>query len=395
MELNVEGLAAVSLFLANVIVVIVVIGTYCRMTRYEESNHIHIVNALREAREAGREMKIASRELLRAAERGGVAGPGMGPGLAHAGDHQLSATDLRAIAELPQLVRQLLGAYGSDHESAPGAEVGGADDGLERMPWPERAQEMDQEQLESLKQSHRKEVERILAQRRRVQMELSHARERLEESSRLLNSFRARATQSLSDKADLNAARQRAERAERTAARLQRELEEAALNPQAMTGSPGKPAAADPATLKKLEKEAQAQREQLADAARTIEKLRRDLEVLSADPPQHDEPSPADNESARQKLEKEIEQLNGRVEELEDSLRRNLVEKNFIEEHYLKEAQKQREAEALLAMPAPIQPAEPAQTQAPEPDPGPEPEQDQTLEKAEVERSDTSTRPAP
>ncbi|MFY7866093.1 hypothetical protein [Roseateles sp.] len=374
MELNVEGLAAVSLFLANVVVIIVVIGTYWRMTRYEESNHIHIVNALRESREAGREMKIASRELLRAAERGGAGGPGLGL----AGDHQLSASDLRAIAELPQLVRQLLGAYGSDHESMPGAESGGADDGVEPMRWPERAQEMDQEQLESLKQSHRKEVERILAQRRRVQMELSHARERLEESSRLLNNFRARATQSLSDKADLNAARQRAERAERTAARLQRELEEAALNPQAMTGSPGKPAAADPAALKKLEKEAQAQREQLADAARTIEKLRRDLEVLSADPPQHDEPSPSDNESARHKLEKEIEKLNGRVEELEDSLRRNLVEKNFIEEHYLKESQKQREAEALLAMPAPVQPAEAPQSQE-EKDP----------------RDDASARPAP
>jgi hypothetical protein len=197
-------------------------------------------------------------------------------------------------------------------------------------------------------------------------VELAQARERLEESSRLLNNFRSRTSQALNDQAEITAARQRAEqaraqmqqwqekhglaetraeRAERTAARLQRELETMALNPEVAEGPQAKAAGGDPAALKKLEREAQAQREQLAEAGQTIEKLRRDLAVLSADPPQHDDQDADQSatEDLRKQLEKEIEKLNGRVEELEDSLQRNLVEKNFIEEHYLAETRKQRE----------------------------------------------------
>ena len=44
----------------------------------------------------------------------------------------------------------------------------------------------------------------------------------------------------------------------------------------------------------------------------------------------------------RAKLEKEIAKLNGRIEELEDSLKRNLVEKSFIEQHYLDVTAKER-----------------------------------------------------
>jgi hypothetical protein len=360
MSLTLESLAALSLFLANVIVIIVVIGTYWRMTRYEESNHIHIVNALRETREAGRAMKSASNELMRVAERG------LGTGGHGGGDH-LSPADLRGLNELPLLMRQLLNTFGMDHSADASKES------PDHLPWPEHASDMNEESLEALKRSHRNEVERMVAQRRRVQLELAHARERLEESSRLLNNFRTRTSQTLNDQAEINAARQRAEqaraqmqqwqekhgmaetraeRAERTAARLQRELETLALNPDAPDAPTGVAMAVDPGALKKLEREAKAQREQLADAAETIEKLRRDLAVLSADPPQHEgeeveQNQASDLDDARKRLEKEIEQLNGRVEELEDSLHRNLVEKNFIEEHYLAETRKQREEEVV------------------------------------------------
>ena len=349
-----ESLAALSLFLANLVVIIVVIGTYWRMTRYEESNHIHIVNALRETREAGRAMKAAANELMRVAERGG----GMGGGAA-----DMASADLRGLTELPLLMRQLLNTFGVEGGSSADAQESS------RLPWPEHASDMNEEGLDALKRSHRNEVERMVAQRRRVQVELAQARERLEESSRLLNNFRSRTGQALNDQAEINAVRQRAEqaraqmqqwqekhgmaetraeRAERTAARLQRELETLALNPlPAEAAAANAAAVSDTATLKKLEREAQAQRDQLAEAGQTIEKLRRDLSVLSADPPQHDDQA-ADpegesaTEDARKQLEKEIEKLNGRVEELEDSLKRNLVEKNFIEEHYLAETRKQR-----------------------------------------------------
>ena len=379
MSLTLESLAALSLFLANVIVIIVVIGTYWRMTRYEESNHIHIVNALRETREAGRTMKSASNELMRQAERGVGAGAG-GGGL---GGDAMSTVDLRALTELPLLMRQLLNTFGMDAGHGAGADP--AHDGAEHLAWPERASELDEAGLEALKRSHRNEVERMVAQRRRVQLELAQARERLEESSRLLNNFRTRTSQTLNDQAELNASRQRAEqaraqmqqwqdkhgmaetraeRAERTAARLQRELETLALNPDAAAAPPGAAAAAvDPGALKKLEREAKAQREQLAEAGETIEKLRRDLAVLSADPPQHDDalgPDLAqadDLDEARQRLEKEIEKLHGRVEDLEGSLQRNLVEKNFIEEHYLAETRKQREEADAASTPSFDKPA--------------------------------------
>ena len=352
MELTVEGIAGVSLFLANIVVIIVVIATYWRMTQYEESNHIHIVNALRETRDASREAKIASHELMRVAEgRGGSGGGAFGGGM---------PPDLQALNELPQLVRSLINNYGMD--SAADREQREA----EREPWPAHANEMDQEKMERLKRSHRNEVDRLLAQRQRVQMELGRTRERLEESLRNQSHGRARpGAASAGDAGELAAAKQRleqlrgqvtqaqeratsfeirAERAERTSARLQRELEDLALRgpseaPQGAAAADAPPSAS---AIKALEREAQAQREQLATAERTIQKLRHDLEVLSADPPGHDEPPDEAVVETRAKLEKEIEKLKGRIEELEDSLKRNLVEKGFIEQHYLDVTAKER-----------------------------------------------------
>lgn len=356
MELTVEGVAAVSLFLANVVVIIVVIATYWRMTRYEESNHIHIVNALRETRDAGREMKIAAHELMRVAEgRGGAVNSNFGGA---------QAPDMHLLSELPEMVRTLINSYGMD------TAADRAQREADREPWPAHAHEMNAEQMERLKRSHRNEVDRLLAQRQRVQVELGRTRERLEESLRQISSLRARTgggggNASGADSAELASTRQRleqlrgqvqqaqerasgfelrAERAERTAARLQRELEDLALggSAEASAASPGSEAPPNAAAIKALEREAQAQREQLATAERTIQKLRHDLEVLSADPPTHDEPVDEAVLETKAKLEKEIEKLKGRIEELEDSLKRNLVEKGFIEQHYLEVTAKER-----------------------------------------------------
>ncbi|MCZ8076609.1 MAG: hypothetical protein O9341_21020 [Paucibacter sp.] len=357
MELTVEGVAAVSLFLANVVVIIVVIATYWRMTRYEESNHIHIVNALRETRDAGREMKIAAHELMRVAEgRGGAANSNFGGA---------QAPDMHLLSELPEMVRTLINSYGMD------TAADRAQREAEREPWPAHAHEMNAEQMERLKRSHRNEVDRLLAQRQRVQVELGRTRERLEESLRQIGSLRGRAgggaggSAGGADSAELASTRQRleqlrgqvqqaqerasgfelrAERAERTAARLQRELEDLALRGPGESSSAAAGADAPPnaAAIKALEREAQAQREQLATAERTIQKLRHDLEVLSADPPAHDEPVDEAVLETKAKLEKEIEKLKGRIEELEDSLKRNLVEKGFIEQHYLEVTAKER-----------------------------------------------------
>lgn len=349
MELTVEGIAGVSLFLANVVVIIVVIATYWRMTRYEESNHIHIVNALRETRDAGREMKIAAHELIRVAEgRGGSGGGAFGGGL---------PPDMQALNELPQLVRSLINNYGMDSSAEREQRE------AEREPWPAQAHEMDQEKMERLKRSHRNEVDRLLAQRQRVQMELGRTRERLEESLRNQIHGRARPGAASGDAGELAAAKQRldqlrgqvtqaqdratsfeirAERAERTAARLQRELEDLALRGPADAAPSAAEAPPSASAIKALEREAQAQREQLATAERTIQKLRHDLEVLSADPPGHDEAPDEAVVETRAKLEKEIAKLNGRIEELEDSLKRNLVEKSFIEQHYLDVTSKER-----------------------------------------------------
>ena len=349
MELTVEGIAGVSLFLANVVVIIVVIATYWRMTRYEESNHIHIVNALRETRDAGREMKIAAHELMRVAEgRGGSGGGAFGGGL---------PPDMQALNELPQLVRSLINNYGMDSSAEREQRE------AEREPWPAQAHEMDQEKMERLKRSHRNEVDRLLAQRQRVQMELGRTRERLEESLRNQSQGRVRPGAASGDAGELAAAKQRleqlrgqvtqaqdratsfeirAERAERTAARLQRELEDLALRGPADAAPAAAEAPPSASAIKALEREAQAQREQLAAAERTIQKLRHDLEVLSADPPGHDEAPDEAVVETRAKLEKEIAKLNGRIEELEDSLKRNLVEKSFIEQHYLDVTAKER-----------------------------------------------------
>jgi len=348
LELSLDGLAAVSLFVANVVVGVVSIGTYWRMTRYEQSNHLHIVNALRETRDAGREAKIATRELLRMVER-----QEQGRGVA------LQASDLEALRELPQLLRLLLegsGREGDDAEQEP----------AQRLRWPDTVQELNQESLDQLKRSHRNEVDRMLAQRRHLQMELAGARERLEENARVLNSFRSRTSQSLQSQVELSGARQqleqtranmlqlqdklaqmetRADKAERNVARLQRDLEEAALRPgEATPAAQAQTEQASRETLLGLEREAQAQRDQLADAERTIQKLRRDLEILAADPPEHGGESAAEpgHDQARARLEAEVEQLKARVDDLQDALRRNVVEKEFIEEHYLAETRKRQ-----------------------------------------------------
>jgi len=346
LELSLDGLAAVSLFVANVVVGVVAIGTYWRMTRYEQSNHLHIVNALRETRDAGREAKIATRELLRMVER-----QEQGRGAA------LQASDLEALRELPQLLRLLLEGAGRDGDDA-------AQEPAQRLHWPDTVQELNQESLDQLKRSHRNEVDRMLAQRRHLQMELAGARERLEENARVLNSFRSRTSQSLQSQVELSGARQqleqtranmlqlqdklaqmetRADKAERNVARLQRDLQEAALRPgEATPAAQAQTEQASRETLLSLEREAQAQRDQLADAERTIQKLRRDLEILAADPPDHGGGPAAEpgHDQARARLEAEVEQLKARVDDLQDALRRNVVEKEFIEEHYLAETRK-------------------------------------------------------
>lgn len=344
LELSLDGLAAVSLFVANVVVGVVAIGTYWRMTRYEQSNHLHIVNALRETRDAGREAKIATRELLRMVER-----QEQGRGAA------LQASDLEALRELPQLLRLLLEGAGREGDD-------GARESAQRLHWPDSVQELNQEGLDQLKRSHRNEVDRMLAQRRHLQMELAGARERLEENARVLNSFRSRTSQSLQSQVELSGARQqleqtranmlqlqdklaqmetRADKAERNVARLQRDLEEAALRPGEATAQ-AQTEQASRETLLGLEREAQAQRDQLADAERTIQKLRRDLEILAADPPDHGgEPTgEPGHDQARARLDAEVEQLKARVDDLQEALRRNVVEKEFIEEHYLAETRK-------------------------------------------------------
>ncbi|WP_269633834.1 hypothetical protein [Pelomonas sp. BJYL3] len=342
LEFSLDSLAVVAVFVANAAVMVITIGTYWRMTRYEQSNHIHIVNALRETRDAGREMKIAAHELIRIAERGGVGGGG-----------GLGSAELGQLDELMKLVRGLLDAYGGQDEEA---EAGDEPE----VRWPDTAHEMSSELMEQLRRSHRNEVDRLVAQRRRMQVELGLTRERLDDALKQLSASRHRGggggsagggpelqvlrqqldgvrsqLQQAQDRQYL--AETRAEKAERMATKLQKELEEMALAP--------KPAAQNnqaPEMMKLLEREALMLREQLAEAERTIQKLRAELAALAANPPEHADAQAVDE--IRERLERELEQLRGKIDDLQDALKRNQVEKEFIEEHYLKEAQKNEEA---------------------------------------------------
>lgn len=341
LEFSLDSLAVVSVFVANAAVMVITIGTYWRMTRYEQSNHIHIVNALRETRDAGREMKIAAHELIRIAERGGVGGGGGGG---------LGPAELGQLDELMKLVRGLLDAYGSE------------DDGEDASPepearWPDSAHEMNSELMEQLRRSHRNEVDRLVAQRRRMQVELGLTRERLDDALKQLSASRHRGG-SAGASPELQVLRQqldgvrsqlqqaqdrqylaetRAEKAERMNNKLQKELEEMALAPKAAAQN-----TQAPEMMKLLEREALMLREQLAEAERTIQKLRAELAALAANPPEHVDQQAVDE--IRERLEREVEQLRGKIDDLQDALKRNQVEKEFIEDHYLKEAQKNEEA---------------------------------------------------
>ncbi|MGM9512711.1 hypothetical protein ACS5PK_00470 [Roseateles sp. DB2] len=341
LEFSLDSLAVVAVFVANAAVMVITIGTYWRMTRYEQSNHIHIVNALRETRDAGREMKIAAHELIRIAERGGVGGGG-----------GLGAAELSQLDELMKLVRGLLDAYGGEDAAEEGDEP--------EVRWPDSAHEMSSELMEQLRRSHRNEVDRLVAQRRRMQVELGLTRERLDDALKQLSATRHRGgggggagggpelqvlrqqldsvrsqLQQAQDRQYL--AETRAEKAERMTAKLQKELEEMALAPKgAAQNNHGSE------MMKLLEREALMLREQLAEAERTIQKLRAELAALAANPPEHADPQAVDE--IRERLEREVEQLRGKIDDLQDALKRNQVEKDFIEEHYLKEAQKNDEA---------------------------------------------------
>ncbi len=341
LEFSLDSLAVVAVFVANAAVMVITIGTYWRMTRYEQSNHIHIVNALRETRDAGREMKIAAHELIRIAERGGVGGGG-----------GLGSAELGQLDELMKLVRGLLDAYGGQDEEA---EAGDEPE----VRWPDAAHEMSSELMEQLRRSHRNEVDRLVAQRRRMQVELGLTRERLDDALKQLSASRHRGgggsagggpelqvlrqqldgvrsqLQQAQDRQYL--AETRAEKAERMNAKLQKELEEMALAPK--SSAPNNQA---PEMMKLLEREALMLREQLAEAERTIQKLRAELAALAANPPEHADAQAVDE--IRERLERELEQLRGKIDDLQDALKRNQVEKEFIEEHYLKEAQKNEEA---------------------------------------------------
>ena len=342
LEFSLDSLAVVAVFVANAAVMVITIGTYWRMTRYEQSNHIHIVNALRETRDAGREMKIAAHELIRIAERGGVGGGGGG----------LGPAELGQLDELMKLVRGLLDAYGGQDDAA---EQGDEPE----VRWPDSAHEMSSELMEQLRRSHRNEVDRLVAQRRRMQVELGLTRERLDDALKQLSASRHRGGSGSSGGGpELQVLRQqldsvrlqlqqaqdrqylaetRAEKAERMTTKLQKELEEMALAPK-----PSAQNSQAPEMMKLLEREALMLREQLAEAERTIQKLRAELAALAANPPEHADPQAVDD--IRERLEREVEQLRGKIDDLQDALKRNQVEKDFIEEHYLKEAQKNDEA---------------------------------------------------
>lgn len=344
LEFSLDSLAVVSVFVANAAVMVITIGTYWRMTRYEQTNHIHIVNALRETRDAGREMKIAAHELIRIAERGGVGGGGGG------GGGGLGTAELQQLDELMKLVRGLLDAYGSEDD---GEDAGPEDE----VRWPDSAHEMNSELMEQLRRSHRNEVDRLVAQRRRMQVELGLTRERLDDALKQLSASRHRGGSSGASP-ELQVLRQqldgvrsqlqqaqdrqylaetRAEKAERMSAKLQKELEDLALAPKAAAQN-----TQAPEMMKLLEREALMLREQLAEAERTIQKLRAELAALAANPPEHVDEQAMDE--IRERLEREVEQLRGKIDDLQDALKRNQVEKEFIEEHYLKEAQKNEEA---------------------------------------------------
>ena len=341
LDVTLEGLAAVSLFVVNAVVVIVAVGTYWRMTRYEQSNHIHIVNALRETRDAGREMKIAAHELMRIAERAGVGGQ------SHFGAPQ--QVDLQGLEELPELVRKLLDSYGID------ADDEDPDFEEEAKPeWPESPAGMSYELYDQLKRSHRNEVERLLAQRRRMQMELGRTRERLEEAQRSrtrgalasnsaeLTAARQRLEQAQQQQSQLRdklaLAEQRATNAERSAARLQKDLEELATAPGDVGSAAGDASGSSRAELRQLKTENEDLRDRLSNADRQIEKLRRDLEELAAAPLE----SAASPDAASEELQRELDQLKTRYEDLQDTLKRSLVEKDFIEDRFLAETQKNR-----------------------------------------------------
>lgn len=350
LEFSLDSLAVVSVFVANAAVMVITIGTYWRMTRYEQSNHIHIVNALRETRDAGREMKIAAHELIRIAERCGVGGGGGG----------LGSAELSQLDELMKLVRGLLDAYGGQDDAEDSDEP--------EVRWPDSAHEMSSELMEQLQRSHRNEVDRLVAQRRRMQVELGLTRERLDDALKQLSATRHRGGGASSGGGpELQVLRQqldsvrsqlqqaqdrqylaetRAEKAERMSTKLQKELEEMALAPKG-----GAQNNHGSEMMKLLEREALMLREQLAEAERTIQKLRAELAALAAHPPEHADPQAVDE--IRERLEREVEQLRGKIDDLQDALKRNQVEKDFIEEHYLKEAQKnddaRLEAEAAAA----------------------------------------------
>lgn len=341
MNITMSQAAEITLFVTNAVVMIISIGTYWRMTRYEQSNHLHIVNALRETRDAGLEMKVAAHELMRTAAGGHGGG----------GTTNFGPNDLQSLEELTQLVRQLLESRqlwsgGADPDHLP-------DEHEAMVHWPSHAKDMSNDLMNQLQQRHKNEVDRLLAQRRRTQQELDSTRERLEEINKLLNAMRLRVAQHA--QVDVNGLKSKLENTRHQVQELQSQLDAAKMRAleaetklaraQQNAGAGSKEAdKAQAEQFKAMADEVAHRQAQLAEANKTIAKLRDDLHTLASAPEQASESE--EWRQARSQMEREIAQLKTRTDELEDALKRNLVEKDFIEEHYLKEARKNRLDEA-------------------------------------------------
>lgn len=205
MAIELESIASIGVLVANAVFIIVSVATYLRMNAHEQSRQNFIVRALKDTREAGREMKAVARDLARLMERA----------------ERARVWQNKGIAAAPT-------ALGPLDDEVPFEEP---EPNLERLRPLDSLAGMTNEAYAEWQRLHQVELDRVLSQRRRLQSDLAAAQARQLETDKLISSLRLRNDQALRERqllkkaqAELDQAQERQEQDVDAMAQLRQQI---------------------------------------------------------------------------------------------------------------------------------------------------------------------------
>lgn len=299
--MDLVNLAVAVVFISNAIILILLVYMLIRILGQTEQTREMMVSAARELNESARVVRDAAYKVGDQRQGGGN----------NNAPPTITATPVAGIEMLDKLnhmMEEMAGQQGGENTDKILSDIKRMMEGMAAVE-PNKLAGMDPAKLTEWHNKHKAELEHVLAQRNKLAAETEQMRNRLHDAHRIILELR----------------------------RANKAAEAAGHTVEALRGEVSKHAQV-------LERA----RERIRIAESKAEQLAADVEQLS----QANPGGAADNEAlkeARRKLDEVSRERDAHVKELDvlkDAMQRTLVEKDFIEEHFLRLDGKRNSAEA-------------------------------------------------